>query len=88
MSGYWMNPPLIGCSNCGASIDPHIPWKHRCDPKRKLDHEMLQLHDEIDRFEIERWRVRSLLRRSSTPARGLNDPADSAGFGRTNFVEV
>ena len=39
------------CSRCGASIDRGEADAHECDPERRLDYELFQLRDEVERFE-------------------------------------
>jgi hypothetical protein len=46
-------PSFMPCSECGASVAVAQRDLHVCDPERIVDHRMLKLRPEVERFESE-----------------------------------
>jgi hypothetical protein len=45
------NSSHMPCSECGASVPTEKRSEHTCDPERRLDFLMFQLHEEVAGFE-------------------------------------
>ena len=41
------------CSECGASLARGEEGTHECDPGRRVDYELFQLREELERFDFE-----------------------------------
>lgn len=50
MSFPFATPPWMPCPECGASVAVLERERHVCEPERKLDYEMFQLRDEVERL--------------------------------------
>jgi len=51
MSTFFAHSSHMPCPECGASVACGEADVHECDPERRLDYLMFQLHDEVSRFE-------------------------------------
>jgi hypothetical protein len=48
MSTDLTRPRPVRCPDCGCAT---TPGPHECDPEQLVDHQVLRLRDDIDRFE-------------------------------------
>jgi hypothetical protein len=44
---------FMPCPHCGQSVDTSPDTVHRCDPERRLDHQMFRLRDDIAAFDAQ-----------------------------------
>jgi hypothetical protein len=51
MFGFMSHPSFVPCAECGAALAHAERDRHECDEERKLDHQLVQLRDEIAEFD-------------------------------------